>query len=204
MVFGFPPRLVGVLPALASSIYLRLSAQLARDTTVCIGSPDGGTRSCVFHNRRVTSNAWLTPDAHWLLMFQTVAEVAQFFLAPKCIAWQVDGCGRRKIELQGNPTSVLWFYEMVMFYVSSCVRRSHFMPDVSVAANLTGKVADSVIREPATETHDPAWTEAAVRCEKTILWQVERGTPLYSRSKNYQTIIDLAVPSSEMSHGENQ
>ncbi len=41
----------------------------------------------------------------------TFAEGAWIFLAPDCIALVVDGLAWKKIELQGDPTSLLWFYK---------------------------------------------------------------------------------------------
>jgi hypothetical protein len=191
---------VGVLLAVVSRISPRLRAQLARDMTVCIGSRDGVARSYVFRNRRVSSHVVLTPDAHCLVMFQTAAEGARIFLAPDCIALLVDGLGSRKIELRGDPTSVLWFYEMVMAYVPGRVQRSHVMPDAYIAPNLNGKVANRITREPAVEALDTAWTEASAQRDKIILWQVGRGAPVYGKSKNYKPVIDIDVDvaSSEM------
>lgn len=195
---------VGLLLALASRVSPRLRAQLARDKTVSIGSRDGVARSFVFHNRRFFSHSGLTPDAHCQVMFQTAAEGVRIFLAPNCIQLLVDRLGRRKIELRGDPTSVLWFYEMVMAYVPGRVPRSHVVPDGYIAPNLAGKVADRITREPAVEALDPTWAEAAAQREKVILWQVGRAAPVYGKSKNYNPVIDVAVPSSEMGNGGDQ
>ena len=196
MTFRLVLWAAGVLLALASRLSPRLRAQLARDRTVCIGSRDGGARSYVFHNRRVSSHAGLTPDAHCTVMFQTAAEGARIFLAPDCIALVVDGLAWKKIELQGDPTSVLWFYEMVMAYVPGRTRRPHVMPDAYIAPNPAGRVVDCITREPAAEALDPTWIEAAAQREKLILWQVGRGAPVYGKSKNFKPVVD--VPASAM------
>ena len=207
MTFRLVLWAAGVLLALASRTSSRLRAQLARDMTICIGSRDGVARSYIFHNRRVSSHPVLTPGAHCMVMFQTAAEGVRIFLAPDCIALVVDGLALKKIELQGDPTSVLWFYEMVMAYVPGRSRRPqvmHVMPDAYVTPNLDGKVADRITREPAVDALDPAWTEAAAQREKLILWQVGCGAPVYGKSKNYKPVIDVDVPSSEMGTGGNQ
>ena len=191
MTFRLVLWAAGVLLTLASRTSPRLRAQLARDMTVCIASRDGVARSYVFHNRRVSSHVGLTPGAHCTLTFQTAAEGARIFLARDCIALVVDGLGFRQIELQGDPASVLWFYEMVMAYVPGRTPRSHVMPNAYVAPNLTGKVADRITREPAVDGLDPAWTEAAAQREKLILWQVGRGAPVYGKSKNFKPVVDV-------------
>lgn len=202
MIFRLVLWSAGVLLTFASRISPRLRGQLARNMTVCISSRDGVARSYVFRNRRVSSHAGLEPDAHCTVTFQTATEGAWIFLAPDCIAQVVNGLGLRQIELQGDPTSVLWFYEMVMAYVPGRTRRSHVMPDAYIAPNPSGKVADRITREPAVDALDPDWTEAAAQREKLILWQVGRGAPVYGKSKNFKPVVD--VPSSEMGTGGNE
>ena len=200
MTFRFVLWAAGVLLTLASRLSPRLRAQLGRDMTICIGSRDGVARSYVFHNRQVSSQPVLTPGVHCMVMFQTAAQGARIFLAPDCIALLVDGLALKNIELQGDPTSVLWFYEMVMAYVPGRTRRPqvmHVMPDAYIAPNPTGKVADRITREPAVDTLDPAWTEAAAQREKLILWQVGRGAAVYGKSKKFKPVIDVPASAQE-------
>jgi hypothetical protein len=204
MTFRLVLWAAGVLLTLASRISPRLRAQLARDMTVCIASRDGVARSYVFHNRCISSHVGLTPGAHCTVTFQTATEGARIFLARDCIALVVDGLGLRQIELQGDPTSVLWFYEMVMAYVPGRTKRSYVMPDAYIAPNLAGKVADRITREPAVDALDPAWTRAVTQREKLILWQVGRGASVSGKSKNFKPVIDVEVPSSEMDTGGSQ
>ena len=191
MLFPFLLWSVGGLLALASRISPRLRTQLTRDMSVSIGSRDGVARSYVFRNRRVSSHTGLEPTAHCTLLFQTAAEGVQIFLAPDCIAQVVKGLASKEIELQGHPTSILWFYEMVMAYVPGYVQRSHVMPNAYVAPNLKGKVADRITREPAVEALDPTWTRVVAQREKLMMWQVGHGAPVPGKSKNFKAVIDV-------------
>ena len=191
MVFRLVLWSVGRLLALASRISARLRAQLTRDMSVSIGSRDGVARSYVFRDRRVSSHTGLEQAAHCTLLFQTAAEGAQIFLAPDCIAQVVKGLASKEIELQGDPTSVVWFYEMVMAYVPGYVQRSHVMPNAYVAPNLKGKAADRITREPAVEALDPTWTGAVAQREKLIMWEVGQGAPVPGKSKNFKAVIDV-------------
>ena len=139
MFFHFVLWVVGLLLAVASRTSARLRKQLTRDMSVSIGSRDGVSRSYVFRNRRVSSHAGLEPDAHCTLLFQTAPEGARIFLAPDCLAQVVNGLALREIELKGDPTSIVWFYEMVMAFVPGSVQASHVMPDAYVKPNLRGE-----------------------------------------------------------------
>ena len=121
MSFRFVLWVVGMLLAVASRTSARLRKQLTRDMSVSIGSRDGVSRSYVFRNRRVSSHAGLEPDAHCTLLFQTAPEGARIFLAPDCLAQVVNGLALREIELKGDPTSIVWFYEMVMAFAPGSV-----------------------------------------------------------------------------------
>ena len=191
MIFRLVLWSVGMLLALASRISARLRAQLTQDMSVSIGSRDGVARSYVFRNRRVSSHTGLEPAAHCTLLFQTAAEGVQIFLAPDCIAQVVKGLASKEIELRGDPTSVVWFYEMAMAYVPGNVQRSHVMPNAYVAPNLKGKAADRITREPAVEALDPTWTEAVAQREKLMMWQVGHGAPVPGKSKNFKAVIDV-------------
>ena len=194
MIFRFVLWSVGLLLALASRVSPRLRAQLTRDMTISISSRDGVARSYVFRNRRVSSHPGLSPNAHCTLTFQTAVEGVRIFLAPDCIAQVVDGLALKKIELQGDPTSVLWFYEMVMADVPGRTRRSQLMrvmPDAYVAPNPNGKVADRITREPAVDSLDPTWTGAIAQREKLLIWQVGKGAPVSGKSKNFKPVVDI-------------
>ena len=155
MLFRFVLWVVGLLLAVASRTSARLRKQLTRDMSVAIGSRDGVSRSYVFRNRRVSSHAGLEPDAHCTLLFQTATEGTRIFLAPDCLAQVVNGLALKEIELKGDPTSILWFYEMVMAFVPGFVQPSHVMPDAYVKPNLQGKASDRITREPCGRSARP-------------------------------------------------
>lgn len=196
MLFYFVLWVIGLLLAVASRASARLRNQLTRDMSVAIGSRDGVSRSYVFRNRRVSSHAGLESDAHCTLLFQTAPEGAQIFLAPDCLAQVVNGLALKEIELKGDPTSILWFYEMVMAFVPGFVQPSHVMPDAYVKPNLQGKASDRITREPVAKALDPAWTAAVAQREKLMMWQVGEGAPVPGKSKNFKPVLD--VPASAM------
>ena len=196
MVFHGVLWVISVLLAVASRTSARLRKQLTRDMSVCIGSRDGVSRSYVFRDRRVSSHVGIEPDAHCTLILPTAAEGVHILLAPDCLAQVVSGMALKEIELKGDPTSILWFYEMVMAYVPGYVQRSHVMPDAYVVPNLKGKASDRIIREPVAEALDPAWTNAVAQREKLMMWQVGHGAEVPGKSVHFKPVLD--VPASAL------
>ncbi len=196
MLFRLLLWIVGIRLAIASRTSARIRKQLTRDMSVAIGSRGSVSRSYVFHNRRVSSHTGLESDAHCTLLFQTATEGTRILLAPDCLAQIVNGLALKEIELKGDPTSILWFYEMVMAFVPGFVQPPHVMPGAYVKPNLQGKAADRITREPVAEALDPTWTAAVAQREKLLLWQVGKGASVPGKSKNFKPVLD--VPASAM------
>ncbi len=197
MVFRLVLWSIGMLLWIASRTSSRLRLQLARDVQLSVVSKDGVARTYVFRNRYASSHSGVVDDASCTVTFQTAAQGARIFLAEDAIKRIVDGLARREIEVQGEATIVLWFYEMVMAYAPWSKSGSTAIPNGYVAPDLNGKVADRITREPAVEQLDPNWRGANEQRENLVLWQVGKGAPVPRKPINFKHVVDAPADALE-------
>lgn len=199
MLFRLVLWLIGVLLAVASRASPRLRAQLARDMTFNLASKDGGARSFHFRDRRVTSHSGLTPNAECSVSFQSGAQAVRILLASDAVAQIVAGLAAHEIELDGEPTTVLWFYEMVIAYAPW--HKAHFetMPDAYTAPSTSVKVDDRITREPAVAALDPARSDAIKQREKLVIWRVGRGAPVPGKPSDFKFVVDVPAVATQES-----
>lgn len=183
--------LVGIQLALASCLSVRLRRQLTRDLVFAVGAKDGVGRSYTFQNRRVSSYAGSSSQADCTLMFSSAGQGVRVLLAGNAVERIVDGLARRTIELQGDPTTVLWFYELVFGFLPWRKTPRCDLPDSYIAHNPNSKVADRITRQPAVEELDPAWSAAVRQREKLIMWQVGQGVAVPNKPIDFQHVIDI-------------
>ncbi len=197
MVFRLVLWSIGMLLWVASRTSSRLPSQLARNVRMCVVSKDGVARTYVFRDRRVSSHSGVADDPSCTVTFQTAKQGARIFLAADAIKQIVDGLARREIEVQGEATTVLWFYEMVMAYAPWSKSASLAMPNGYIAPDPNSKVADRITREPAVEEFDPNWRGAHEQRENLVLWQVGKGAPVPGKPINFKHVVDAPADALE-------
>ena len=197
MVFRLVLWLIGALLWIASRTSSRLRLQLARNVRLAVVSKDGVARTYVFRNRHASSHSGVADDASCTIIFQTAAQGARIFLAEDAIKRIVDGLARREVEVKGEATIVLWFYEMVMAYVPWSKSGSSAMPNGYVAPDPNGKVADRITREPAVEQLDPNWRGANEQRENLVIWQVGKGADVPRKPVNFKHVVDVPADALE-------
>jgi hypothetical protein len=188
---------IGLLLWIASRMSPRLRLQLARDLRMTVASKDGVVRTYIVTDRRFSSRPGRVDDAECTITFQTAAQGARIFLASDAIKQIVDGLAHREIEVQGEATTVLWFYEMVIAYAPWQKSTSVSMPNPYVLPDPTGKVADRITREPAVEALDPSWVGANAQREKLVLWQVGKGAPVPRKPVDFKHVVDAPADALE-------
>jgi hypothetical protein len=169
-----------------------LRSQLTRNITLTIATKDGVSRSYLIRDRRVSSHPGPDPGASCIITFNTAAQASRIFLASNAIGQIVEGLSSREVELIGEATTVLWFYEMTMGLVPWRRPRAHVMPDAYVAHDPNSKVADRITREPAVEALDPAWTGAVAQREKLLMWRVAAGAEDEGKYVHHKIVVDVS------------
>ncbi len=193
MVLRFLLWCVGIRLAIANRFSSRLRAQLTRNIILTVNTKEGVSRSYIFRERCVYSHVGISPQANCTLTFVSAAQGARIFLASNAIELIVDGLGKKLIELQGDPTGVLWFYEMVFGFLPWRKTPSYTMPDSYVTPNPNGKVADRITREPVLDELDPSWTGAVRQREKLVVWQVGKGASVSNKPINFKHVVDVSL-----------
>lgn len=201
MVFRILLWLVGVQLALASRLSSRLRRQLSQNLTFTLAAKNGVARTYTFLNRRLSSAAGMgLSPASCTLTFESTAQGVRILLASNAIEKIVDGLGRRIIELEGDPTTVLWFYEMVFGFLPWRKTPRQNMPDAYVMPNPNSKVASRITREPAVDELDPGWSGAVQQREKLVMWQVGQGASVPNKPVAFQHVVD--VPEDHIENSE--
>ncbi len=183
--------LVGIQLAVASRLSVRLRQQLTRDLVFAVVAKDGVGRSYTFQSRQVSSHSGRSTQADCTLMFSSAGQCVRILLAGNAVERIVDGLARRTIELQGDPTTVLWFYELVFGFLPWRKTPRCDLPDSYIAHNPNSKVAGRITRQPAVEELDPAWNAAVRQREKLIMWQVGQGVAVPNKPIGFQHVIDI-------------
>jgi len=186
---------IGALLSIASRTNGRLRAQLTRDITVTFATRDGVARSYVIRGRRVSSHPGTDASASCIVTFNSAAQGSRVFVAADAIGRIVEGFASREIELQGDATVVMWFYEMTMGLVPWRSPQPKVMPDAYVAHNPNSKVAGRITREPAVRELDPGWAAALSQREKLLMWRVAAGAPIEGKMTNHKLVVDVTPQS---------
>lgn len=183
--------LVGIQLALASHLSVRLRRQLTRDLVFAVVTKDGVGRSYTFRNRQISSRGGRSSQADCTLMFSAAGQGVRILLAANAVERIVDGLARRTIELRGDPTTVLWFYELVFGFLPWRKTPRCDLPDSYIAHNPNSKVAGRITRQPAVEALDSAWIAAVRQREKLVMWQVGQGAAVPNKPLSFQHVIDI-------------
>jgi hypothetical protein len=192
MVFRILLWLVGVQLVLGSRLSSRLRRQLGQNLTFTLAAKNGVARTYTVLNRRFSSEAGISSSlAGSTLTFESTRQGVGILLAKNAVEQIVDGLGRRVIELEGDPTTVLWFYEMVFGFLPWRKTPRHDIPDAYVTPNPNGKVAARITREPAVDELDPSWSGAVRQREKLVMWQVGQGAVVPNKPVAFQHVVDV-------------
>ncbi|MEH6544396.1 MAG: hypothetical protein V7721_10675 [Porticoccaceae bacterium] len=184
---------VGIQLAIASRLSGRLRRQLSRDLIFTVCAKDGSGRSYVFQNRRVSSHDGRSSQADCTLIFSSTGQGVGVLLAGNAVERIVDGLACRTIELEGDPTTVLWFYELVFGFLPWRKTPRRDLPDSYIAHNPNSKVAGRITRQPAVEALDPAWSAAVGQREKLVMWQVGQGVAVPNKPIDFKHVLDVPI-----------
>jgi hypothetical protein len=193
VIFRFLLWAVGKQLFIASRYSSRLRAQLTRDLTYTIASKDGVARSFVFRDRSVSSHPGHSPDTSTTLIFDSVGQAVRILVARNAVELIIQGMARRTITVLGDPTTVLWFYEMVFGFLPWRRTPHCEMPGAYTEHNPNSKVADQITREPAITELDPSWRGAVTQREKLVMWRVGQGAPVPNKPINFKHVVDANV-----------
>lgn len=190
MIFRFILWCVGIELAIACRLSSRIRGQITRTMNVTINARNEIGRSYLFAERAVTSVRGPAPDPSFVLTFDSAAQGVRILLAPNAVEFIVVGMARRVVEVQGDPTGVLWFYEMVFGILPWRKTARVDAPDAYVVPDPNGKVADRITREPAVESLDLNWTNAVNRRETLLMWEVGQGAPVPNKPIAFKHVVD--------------
>jgi hypothetical protein len=190
MIFRILLWCVGIELAIACRLSSRLRGQLTRTMNITINAKDEVGRSYLFADRQVTSIRGLVPGPSFVLTFDSAAQGVRILLAGNAIELIVAGLARRVVEVQGDPTGVLWFYEMVFGFLPWRKTPRVDPPHAYVVPDPNGKVADRITREPVAESLDLNWTNAVRRREKLVMWEVGQGAPVPNKPVDFKHVVD--------------
>ena len=190
MIFRFILWCVGIELAIACRLSSRLRGQLTRNMKVTVNARDEIGRSYLFADRGVSSIRGSIPEASFVLTFDSATQGVRILLAPNAVELIVVGMARRVVEVQGDPTGVLWFYAMVFGFFPWRRTPRVDAPDAYVVPDPNGKVANRITREPPAESLDLNWTNAVRQRDKLVMWEVGQGAPVPNKPIAFKHVVD--------------
>ena len=195
MFFRIILLVVGLALSLGSRLSPRVRSQLSRDMIFVLESLNGVSRSFVVRGRRVSSHSGVSADAVCTLRFRTSAIGASIFLAKDAIGQLINGFGSLDVECKGEAAHVLWFYELAMGLLPWRRKTREVWPQSYAKPDLSHKSSSRIIREPAINSLDSAWLDAAEQRDKLVIWQVGQGAVPPGKMKSHKIVINLAADS---------
>ncbi len=200
MLFRVLLWVVGVSLSLASRFSPRVQSQLSRNMAIVIESKDGVSRNFIVLDRRIYSSTGPVANVVCRICFRTGSIGVRVFLASDAIGQIVDGFGSGDVKCDGQAALVLWFYELTMGLLPW--RRIHreAWPQSYIAPSTNLKASSRIIREPYSDTLDPAWSDAALQREKLEIWKVGVGAEPSGKPKNHKIVVYPMIEQSDSAY----